>query len=108
MKTTCDATFINSYYQVRIHTGFHRFTEIGQIFINDSKKEIYFPGEHAPDSPLRSRTLRLRRSLFRKSVTISSRSPPDYVVSNKHVMTNLKVDKVIKFKQVLLLKETIC
>ena len=34
--------------QARIHTGLHRFMEIGQIFMNDSKKI----GEHAPISPL--------------------------------------------------------
>ena len=58
--------------QARNQTGFHRFTKIGQIFMNDSQKKI--SQQSVPRSP--PRTLRLRRLLFRKSVTISSRSAP--------------------------------
>ena len=87
--------------QARIHTGFHRFTEIGHIFhtkyIFNNKK--HFPSwnpvwmtrkpwkgdfkkskstetswGNPPPEPARS--LRLRRS-FRKSVSIYPRSAPD-------------------------------
>ena len=36
--------------KARIQTGFHRFTEIGQIFMNDSKNKN-FPGKRAPGPP---------------------------------------------------------
>ena len=63
----------------RIHTGFHRFTEISRILQNvsgtqevDFESPKYYLGEHAPDP---SRGFRLR-CLFRKSVTIDTRSAP--------------------------------
>ena len=63
-----------------MHTGFHRFTEIGQIFQNvsgtqevDFESPKYYLGKHTPDP---SRSFRLRH-LFRKSVTIYPRSAPD-------------------------------
>ena len=65
--------------QAPIQTGYHRFTEIGQIFMNDSQKKK-FPGKRAPGPP--PRTLRLRRLLFRKSVTISSRSAPGQTMTS--------------------------
>jgi len=69
--------------QARIHTGFHRFTEIGRILQNvsgtqevDFESPKYYLGEHAPDP---SRSFPLRR-LFRISVTIYTRSVPGCIL----------------------------
>ena len=97
----------STYWQARIHTGFHRFTEIGQIFHNFQVARLHpkwmelsnilsecrrntgqgtlrelnskiLQGEHTSGSP----SLRLPSALvqFRKSVSIYPRSAPTWIL----------------------------